>query len=84
MKFKGRMEEWGGYSAYWDYELDPADFLYCADEQTLLDEVYDKLLEMAELKIPDTMDCECDEFHTNLPPEFIEEWKRLKGIEDGA
>ena len=43
MKFKGRMKEWGGYSAYWDYELDPADFLYCADEQTLLDEVYDKL-----------------------------------------
>lgn len=78
------MEEWGGYSAYFDYELDPTDFLYCADEETLLDEVTDYLLDKAYLKIPDNMDCECDEFYCNIPPAFIEEWKQLKGIDDGT
>lgn len=84
MKYKGRMEEWGGYSAYWDYELDPSDYLQYATEEDMLEAVDDDLLDKAYLKLPENCDCECDEFHTNIPVEFIEEWKRLKGIEDGA
>lgn len=78
------MQEWGAYSAYWNYELDPEDFLYCADEQTLLEEVDDYLLDKAALNLPENMDCDCDEFHTNIPEEFIEAWRKLKDIENGA
>ena len=84
MKHKGRMEEFGGYSAYWDYEIDPNDFLHCETEEELIDEVTDCLLDQAELKLPKNMDCECDEYHTNIPNSFIEEWKHLKSIKDGT
>ena len=30
------------------------------------------------------MDCECDEYHSNIPNSFMEEWRQLKGIEDGT
>ena len=83
MKHKGRMEEWGGYSAYWDYEIDPNDFLHCETEEELIDEVTDCLLNQAELKLPKNMDCECDEYHSNIPNSFMEEWRQLKGTEDG-
>ena len=84
MKHKGRMEELGGYSAYWDYEIDPNDFLHCETEEELIDEVTDYLLDQAELKLPKNMDCECDEYHTNIPNSFIEEWRQLKSIKDGT
>ena len=84
MKHKGKMAEWGGYSAYWDYEIDPNDFLDCKDEEDLIDEVTDYLLDQAELKLPKNMDCECDEYHTNIPNSFIEEWRHLKSIKDGT
>ena len=84
MKHKGRMEEWGGYSAYWDYEIDPNDFLHCETEEELIDEVTDCLLNQAELKLPKNMDCECDEYLSNIPNSFMEEWRQLKGIENGT
>lgn len=84
MKHKGRMEELGGYSAYWDYEIDPNDFLHCETEEELIDEVTDYLLDQAELKLPKNMDCECDEYHSNIPNSFMEEWRQLKDIEDGT
>ena len=84
MKHKGRMEEYGGYSAYWDYEIDPNDFLHCETEEELIDEVTDYLLDQAELKLPKNMDCECDEYHSNIPNSFIEEWRQLKSIKDGT
>lgn len=84
MKHKGRMEEWGGYSAYWDYEIDPNDFLHCETEEELIDEVTDYLLDQAELKLPKNMDCECTEYLSNIPNSFMEEWRYLKGIEDGT
>ena len=84
MKHKGRMEEFGGYSTYWDYEIDPNDFLHCETEEELIDEVTDYLLDQAELKLPKNMDCECDEYHTNIPNSFIEEWRQLKSIKDGT
>ena len=84
MKHKGRMEEYGGYSAYWDYEIDPNDFLHCETEEELIDEVTDCLLDQAELKLPKNMDCECDEYHSNIPNSFMEEWRQLKGIKDGT
>ena len=84
MKHKGKIEESGGYSAYWDYEIDPNDFLYCKTEEELIDEVTDYLLDQAELKLPKNMDCECTEYHTNIPNSFIEEWKQLKSIKDGT
>lgn len=84
MKHKGRMEECGGYSAYWDYEIDPNDFLHCETEEELIDEVTDCLLDQTELKLPKNIDCECDEYHSNIPNSFMEEWRHLKGIEDGT
>ena len=84
MKHKGRMEEYGGYSAYWDYEIEPNDFLHCETEEELIDEVTDYLLDQAELKLPKNMDCECDEYHSNIPNSFIEEWRQLKSIKDGT
>ena len=84
MKHKGRMEELGGYSAYWDYEIDPNDFLHCETEEELIDEVTDYILDQAELKLPKNMDCECDEYHTNIPNSFIEEWRQLKSIKNGT
>ena len=30
------------------------------------------------------MDCECDEYHSNIPNSFMEEWRQLKGIKDGT
>lgn len=84
MKHKGRMEEWGGYSAYWDYEIDPNDFLHCETEEKLIDEVTDYLLDQAELKLPKNMDCECTEYLSNIPNSFMEEWRHLKGIENGT
>ena len=84
MKHKGRMEELGGYSAYWDYEIDPNDFLHCETEEELIDEVTDYLLDQAELKLPKNMDCECDEYHSNIPNSFMKEWRQLKDIEDGT
>ena len=84
MKHKGRMEEFGGYSAYWDYEIDPNDFLHCETEEELIDEVTDCLLDQVELKLPKNIDCECDEYHSNIPNSFMEEWRHLKGIEDGT
>lgn len=84
MKHKGRLEEWGGYSAYWDYEIDPNDFLHCETEEELIDEVTDYLLDQAELKLPKNMDCECNEYQSNIPNSFMEEWRHLKGIEDGT
>ena len=84
MKHKGRTEEWGSYSAHWDYEIDPNDFLHCKTEEELIDEATDYLLDQAELKLPKNMDCECDEYHTNIPNSFIEEWKHLKSIKDGT
>ena len=84
MKHKGRMEEWGGYSAYWDYEIDPNDFLHCETEEKLIDEVTDYLLYQAELKLPKNMDCECTEYLSNIPNSFMEEWRHLKGIENGT
>ena len=84
MKHKGRMEEWGGYSAYWDYEIDPNDFLHCETEEELIDKVTDYLLDQAELKLPKNMDCECDEYLSNIPNSFMEEWRQLKGIENGT
>ena len=42
------------------------------------------LLDKAALNLPENMNCDCDEFHTNIPEEFIEAWRKLKGIEDGA
>lgn len=84
MKHKGRMEECGGYSAYWDYEIDPNDFLHCETEEELIDEVTDCLLDQTELKLPKNIDCECDEYHSNIPNSFTEEWRHLKGIEDGT
>ena len=84
MKHKGRMEELGGYSAYWDYEIDPNDFLHCETEEELIDEVTDYLFDQAELKLSKNMDCECDEYHSNIPNSFIEEWRQLKGIKDGT
>ena len=84
MKHKGRMEECGGYSAYWDYEIDPNDFLHCETEEELIDAVTDYLLDQAELKLPKNMDCECDEYHSNIPNSFMEEWRHLKGIKDGT
>ena len=84
MKHKGRMEELGGYSAYWDYEIDPNDFLHCETEEELIDEVTDYILDQAELKLPKNMDCECDEYHTNIPNSFMEEWRQLKSIKDGT
>ena len=84
MKHKGRTEEWGSYSAYWDYEIDPNDFLHCETEDDLIDEVTDYLLDQVELKLPKNIDCECNEYHTNIPNSFIEEWKHLKSIKDGT
>ena len=84
MKHKGRMEEWGGYSAYWDYEIDPNDFLHCETEEKLIDEVTDYLLDQAELKLPKNIDCECTEYLSNIPNSFMEEWRHLKGIENGT
>ena len=84
MKHKGKTEEWGSYSAHWDYEIDPNDFLYCETEEELIDEVTDYLLDQAEFKLPKNIDCEWDGYHPNIPNSFMEEWKQLKGIEDGT
>ena len=84
MKHKGRTEEWGSYSAHWDYEIDPNDFLHCETEEELIYVVTNYLLAQAELKIPKNMDCEWDGYHPNIPNSFIEEWKQLKSIKNGT
>ena len=84
MKHKGRTEEWGSYSAHWDYEIDPNDFLHCETEEELIYVVTNYLLAQAELKIPKNMDCEWDGYHPNIPNSFIEEWRQLNSIKNGT
>lgn len=58
------------------FELDPADFLHCEDEEELTDAIYDVVYSET-----DTGDVQIKESEVELDmASFFEEWKSLKGL----
>lgn len=58
-------------------ELSPSDYLYCINEQDLIDSVEEDLIAASNYgDVEKIFDSEYIEF--NIPKEFIEEWIKLK------
>lgn len=59
------------------HNLAPCDYLYCESEEELREEVYEDLLDYPNYGNVEVYD---GETKVNIPDEFIQEWKFLKGI----
>lgn len=57
-------------------ELDPADYLYCNDEEELVSNIEQDLIDYTCYGDVDVYDCGDSELR--IPEEFIEEWTKLK------
>lgn len=57
-------------------ELSPSDYLYCINEQDLIDSVEEDLIAASNYSDVEIFDSEHIEF--NIPKEFINEWRKLK------